>query len=33
VPLSGGKLDFMYWSASTADTVDILFDVTGYLGK
>jgi hypothetical protein len=31
VPLgAGGKLDAMYWSASTSDTVSILFDVTGY---
>jgi hypothetical protein len=27
---SGGKLDFMYWSGSTANTINILFDVTGY---
>ena len=31
VPLApGGELDFMYWSGSTADTINILFDVTGY---
>jgi len=31
VPLgAGGTLDAMYWSASTADTVNLLFDVTGY---
>jgi outer membrane protein assembly factor BamB len=31
VPLaSGGKLDLMYWSASKADTVNVIFDVTGY---
>jgi hypothetical protein len=34
VPLAdGGKLDFMYWSTNTSDTVDILFDVTGYFAK
>ena len=27
---AGGKLDVMYWSASTADTVQVIFDVTGY---
>ena len=27
---AGGKLDAMYWSASTADTVQVIFDVTGY---
>ncbi|MGD0020604.1 MAG: hypothetical protein ABSD62_15290, partial [Candidatus Limnocylindrales bacterium] len=27
---AGGTLDAMYWSSSTADKVDILFDVTGY---
>jgi len=27
---SGGKLDFMYWSSSSLDTTDVLFDVTGY---
>jgi hypothetical protein len=33
VPLAaGGNLDFMYWSSSSADTVQILFDVTGYFG-
>ena len=26
----GGKLDLMYWSGNTADTINILFDVTGY---
>ena len=31
VPLNtGGTLDAMYWTASTADTVDVIFDVTGY---
>jgi outer membrane protein assembly factor BamB len=31
VPLaSGGKLDLMYWSASKADKVNVIFDVTGY---
>jgi hypothetical protein len=31
VPLaSGGNLDFMYWTGSTSDTIDIIFDVTGY---
>jgi hypothetical protein len=31
VPLApGGKLDFMYWSSSTSDTVNVIFDVTGY---
>jgi hypothetical protein len=31
VPLAaGGYLDFMYWSSSTADTVQVIFDVTGY---
>ena len=31
VPLaSGGKLDFMYWTSYTSDTVQIIFDVTGY---
>jgi hypothetical protein len=31
VPLaSGGKLDLMYWSSSTTDTVNVIFDVTGY---
>jgi hypothetical protein len=29
---SGGKLDAMYWTASSADKIDILFDVTGYFG-
>ena len=34
LPLAaGGKLDFMYWAATTADTVQILFDVTGYFTK
>ena len=27
---SGGNLDFMYWSGSTANTINLLFDVTGY---
>jgi hypothetical protein len=27
---TGGKLDAMYWSSTTSDTVNILFDVTGY---
>jgi hypothetical protein len=31
VPLgAGGKLDAMYWSASTSNTIGIIFDVTGY---
>ena len=31
VPLAaGGKLDFMYWTGSTSDTVGVIFDVTGY---
>jgi len=31
VPLaSGGKLDAMYWSSTTADTINVIFDVTGY---
>jgi hypothetical protein len=30
---SGGKLDAMYWSASTADTVNVIFDVTGYFAN
>jgi hypothetical protein len=31
VPLaSGGKLDFMYWGATSAGTTAIIFDVTGY---
>jgi hypothetical protein len=31
VPLaSGGKLDLMYWSSRTADTTNVIFDVTGY---
>ena len=34
VPLgAGGKLDAMYWSASTADTVNVIFDVTGYFAN
>lgn len=33
VPLAaGGKLDAMYWTASSADTVNVIFDVTGYFG-
>jgi hypothetical protein len=31
VPLSGtGTIDVMYWASSTTDTVNVLFDVTGY---
>ena len=30
---TGGNLDAMYWSSSTADKVDILFDVTGYFSN
>jgi hypothetical protein len=31
VPLAaGGKLDLMYWSSRTADTTNVIFDVTGY---
>ena len=31
VPLGpGGTLDAMYWTTSTADTIDLIFDVTGY---
>jgi hypothetical protein len=31
VPLGAdGKLDAMYWAGSTTDTVNVLFDVTGY---
>jgi hypothetical protein len=26
----GGKLDAMYWSGSTSNTTQVLFDVTGY---
>jgi hypothetical protein len=34
VPLApGGKLDAMYWSASTSDTVNVIFDVTGYFSN
>jgi hypothetical protein len=34
VPLApGGKLDAMYWSSSTADTVNVIFDVTGYFSS
>ena len=34
VPLAaGGNLDFMYWTASTADTVQVIFDVTGYFSE
>ena len=29
---SGGTLDFMYWTGSSADTINIIFDVTGYFG-
>jgi hypothetical protein len=27
---SGGSLDFMYWTGNTANTTNILFDMTGY---
>ena len=27
---AGGTLDAMYWSSSTSDTVNVIFDVTGY---
>jgi hypothetical protein len=27
---AGGKLDAMYWSGSTSNTTQVLFDVTGY---
>ena len=30
VPLASGGLDAMYWSAKTTDTVNVIFDVTGY---
>jgi hypothetical protein len=31
VPLaSGGNLDCMYWTGSSSDTVQVIFDVTGY---
>ncbi len=30
---AGGKLDAMYWSSSTADTVQVIFDVTGYFAN
>jgi hypothetical protein len=31
VPLSAlGTIDIMYWASSTTDTVNVLFDVTGY---
>jgi hypothetical protein len=34
VPLAGGgKLDFMYWAASTSATVQVIFDVTGFFSK
>lgn len=34
VPLhAGGSLDAMYWTSSTTDTVNILFDVTGYFSN
>jgi hypothetical protein len=34
VPLgAGGKLDAMYWAGSTSDTVNVLFDVTGYFAN
>ena len=33
VPLApGGKLDAMYWGSKTTDTVNVIFDVTGYFG-
>ena len=27
---AGGKLDAIYWSASKSDTINVIFDVTGY---
>jgi hypothetical protein len=27
---AGGKLDAMYWTGNTANTTQLLFDVTGY---
>ncbi len=30
VPIASGGLDAMYWSAKTTDTVNVIFDVTGY---
>jgi hypothetical protein len=31
VPLSGtGSIDVMFWASSTTDTVNVLFDLTGY---
>ncbi len=30
---AGGRLDAMYWSSSTSDTVNIIFDVTGYFAN
>jgi hypothetical protein len=31
VPLSdSGTIDVMFWASSTTDTVNVLFDVTGY---
>jgi hypothetical protein len=33
VPLAAGKLDFMYWSGSTADKAQVIFDVTGYFAR
>jgi hypothetical protein len=33
VPLSGGHLDFMYWSGGAADTSQIIFDATGYFSR
>ena len=27
---AGGKLDAMYWTGSTSNTTQVLFDVTGY---
>jgi hypothetical protein len=33
VPLAGGtSLDAMYWASGSADTVNVIFDVTGYFG-
>jgi energy-converting hydrogenase Eha subunit F len=29
---AGGSLDAIYWSANKSDTVNLLFDVTGYFG-
>jgi hypothetical protein len=30
---TGGKLDAMYWSSTATDTVNIIFDVTGYFAN